>query len=101
MNNPEQFKKIKHEVSQEIVKRYGHPVSFWEEFQIKNIVGIVMSEANMSGDDCLIYSAVAEKAEQIHERACTLIFPDEDNLKVRQLSGRVLGICCQANTTIG
>lgn len=105
MTNPEQFQKIKNEVAQEIVKRYGHPVSFWEEFQIKNLVGSVMLKANESGESILIYQAVAEKAEEIHEKACSLSFeiPDnfEENLAVRQLSGRVLGICCQATVTIG
>lgn len=95
MNNPEQFEKIKNEVAEEIVKRYGHPVSFWEKFQIKNFVASVMQKANETGEDCEIYRAVAERAEEVHEMACSLSI-DEDNLLIRQRSGRVLGICCYA-----
>jgi len=101
MNNSEQFDKIKNEVAEEIVKRYGHPVSFWENFQIKNIVGLVMARADETGEDCEIFSAVAERAEEIHENACGRPAFEEDNLQVRQLTGRVLGICCHATATIG
>jgi hypothetical protein len=98
MNNPEQFQKVKNEVTDEIVKRYGHPVSFWEKFQIKNIVGKVMAEADKNGEACLIYQAVAEMAEKMHEQ-CVVEF--EDELECKQRSGRVLGICCHANALCG